>query len=444
VLVHRNINSKRKYAVIAGLAVFFAFVVFNGGIAGRAEEILPAPTNPTDAAEVADINQSLQEKRQAISALDEQSETLEKNLAEREKQAQTLERDLGILTDNISQNELSIQRTKLEAERVSLELNLLEKTIAQKNAQAQEQRSQLADLLRRWNRQTAQTQLEMTLVYNSFSDFLSRVKETEGVQRSVQDSHDELIALKTQLEQEQATQKTKHDELVQYQSQLASQQTALQQQQNYKDSLLSDTLSAQEKYQALLSNLRAEADRVNAEISTLEQRVREKLAGAGETLAPTNPGILLWPVQPARGVSAGFRDPFYPFRCTKNTGNNCIGEHSGIDIPVPQGTAVRAAADGYVAIARNLDWVRDANGKILRSAYNYVSILHGQTLSTVYGHLSVVSVTEDQFVKRGQVIGLSGALPGTAGAGPWTTGAHLHFEVRENGIPADPLFFLSK
>jgi len=427
---------------LAGGAVVVLVVLASGGAPSRAEQVLPAPpANPADAADVANLNQTLQEKRQAISDLDQQSKTLEQNLAERQKQAQTLERDLGIITDNISQNQLSIQRTQLETERVALELNLLQKTIDQKNNQAQDQRAQLSDLLRRWNRQTAHTQLEVTLVYNSFSDFLTRVKETESVQSSVQNSYDQLMALKTQLEQEQTAQTAKHDELLQYQAQLANQQTGLQQQQNYKDSLLSDTRSAQEKYQSLLTNLHAESDRVNAEISTLEQRVREKLGGAGE-LAPSNPGVLLWPVEPTRGISAGFHDPSYPFRCTRQTGNNCIGEHSGADIPTPQGTPVRAAADGYVAIARNLDWVRDGNGKILRPAYNYVSILHGQTLSTVYGHLSVVSVAEDQFVKRGQVIGLSGALPGTAGAGPWTTGAHLHFEVRQNGIPADPMPFL--
>lgn len=432
----------KRLIALAGAAVVVIVVLASGGAPSRAEQIIPTPANPTDAADVANLNQTLQEKRQAISDLDQQSKTLEQTLAERQKQAQTLERDLGIITDNISQNQISIQRTQLETERVALELNLLQKTIDQKNNQAKDQRAQLSDLLRRWNRQTAHTQLEVTLVYNSFSDFLSRVKETESVQRSVQDSYDQLMALKTQLEQEQNAQTSKHDELVQYQTQLTNQQTGLQQQQNFKDSLLSDTRSAQDKYQSMLTNLHAESDRVNAEISTLEQRVREKLVGAGETLAPTNPGVLLWPVEPLRGISAGFHDPSYPFRCTKATGNNCIGEHSGADIPTPQGTPVRAAADGYVAIARNLDWVRDADGKILRPAYNYVSILHGQTLSTVYGHLSVVSVTEDQFVKRGQVIGLSGALPGTAGAGPWTTGAHLHFEVRQNGIPTDPMPFL--
>ncbi|MFA5272600.1 MAG: peptidoglycan DD-metalloendopeptidase family protein [Candidatus Peribacter sp.] len=102
--------------------------------------------------------------------------------------------------------------------------------------------------------------------------------------------------------------------------------------------------------------------------------------------------------------------------------------HNGLDVAAGQGSPVHAAADGIVFFARD----GGATG------YSYVLVGHQGGYATLYGHLSQIAVSAGQALRQGEFIGLSGGEPGTRGAGPTTTGPHLHFEVLANGTNIDP------
>lgn len=98
--------------------------------------------------------------------------------------------------------------------------------------------------------------------------------------------------------------------------------------------------------------------------------------------------------------------------------------HAGIDLAVPVGTAVHAADTGTVRYA---SWM-DGYG-------NYICIQHTSSMSTCYGHNSRLMVSVGQSVTQGQVIAASGNTG-------HSTGPHVHFEVRINGNPVDPMGYL--
>jgi murein DD-endopeptidase MepM/ murein hydrolase activator NlpD len=135
---------------------------------------------------------------------------------------------------------------------------------------------------------------------------------------------------------------------------------------------------------------------------------------AGAAAAANIPSI--WPaVGPLRSGVGVRSNPF---------GGGNLEYHKGQDISVPTGTPVSATADGVVVIAR---WVKGYG--------NGIYIDHGNGIMTRYGHLSRIDVVEGQAVKKGQQLGLSGSTGRS-------TGPHLHYEVRINGVPVSPLPYL--
>ncbi|HEX6076285.1 MAG TPA: peptidoglycan DD-metalloendopeptidase family protein [Micromonosporaceae bacterium] len=161
-------------------------------------------------------------------------------------------------------------------------------------------------------------------------------------------------------------------------------------------------------------DLRRESARIQADIRALAARDR----GRGRAAAGSG-GRFVMPARGWKSSDFGWRwDPYY----------RVWQLHAGMDIAAPGGSLIRAAAAGRVFRA---GW----NGGYGRYTCLYHGLSSGKGLATCYAHQSRIGVSYGQHVRRGQVIG----AVGTTGA---STGDHLHFEVRLNGTPVNPLRWL--
>jgi len=156
---------------------------------------------------------------------------------------------------------------------------------------------------------------------------------------------------------------------------------------------------------------------LQAESARIAAAIRNRAAGGGPTVRPG--ARLLMPVNGWKTSDFGMRlDPVY----------GVYRLHAGVDLAAPGGAPIRAAAAGEVLRA---GW----NGGYGNYTCLYHGRFEGKGFATCYAHQSAIGVRTGQQVRQGQVIG----RVGTTGA---STGDHLHFEVRLNGDPVNPLPWL--
>jgi murein DD-endopeptidase MepM/ murein hydrolase activator NlpD len=192
---------------------------------------------------------------------------------------------------------------------------------------------------------------------------------------------------------------------------LASARQAVQERQSTLVSTRADRMNA-------LEEINETEEDLDGDVAAIQGELAATLAGYGSVPLPAGPIVpgngsgLIWPVSGA--VVSGF-------------GMRWGRMHEGIDIAVPAGTPIRAAASGTVILVQ---------GEAESGGYgNFTCLEHGGGLQTCYAHQSAVAVSSGQSVGQGDVIGYVGCTG-------HCFGDHLHFEVRVNGAPTDPLGYL--
>ncbi len=351
------------------------------------------------------LEQIQQEGKETQEKIEEVTKTEKQYINEVNEVEEQLLGALSELNDLYSK----MDKARSEVDKVTIELVLKEEELNKIEEELEEKTGILNERVAAIYKNGNENILEILLKAEDFLDFISKLKlmnlfaeqDTQNIQL-IKEKRKATIGIKKSiidLREEQKDHESKVEELVTQAEQKASEVGDLY---GNKKNLLSQTTANKKA----LMEMKKQLEIKEAEVTRILESYKYGSAPSGK---------FMWPV--AGRVQSGFGYRIHPIFGTRRF-------HSGIDIVASYGTLVKAADGGQVVQAGYF------------GGYGYsVMLYHGGGFATWYAHLSSINVSVGQFVERGQVIGLVGSTG-------WSTGPHLHFEVRINGTPQNPLAYL--
>jgi murein DD-endopeptidase MepM/ murein hydrolase activator NlpD len=351
------------------------------------------------------------------------AQDLQSQLDQKRAQLEQTEAQAGVLTTTIDRYSNQIDSLAGQVATLRNREAIVQADLDAKEAELERARARLVVLRERLHRSLRVLKDRLVGIYKSDEpDVLTVILESDGFDdlvsryeylRTIEDQDNAIVSRVRDLRNEtRATVKqiqAVRDELAAKKAELARTRSQLEARKSELDSVRDRKATA-------LSEVESHRHELEGEVNALEGEIQAQLqAAASSTPAlPAGPiqgessAGLIWPVNGP--VVSGFGPRWGSF-------------HAGIDIAVPAGTPIRAAASGTVAFS---GWYGGYG--------NYTCIGHSGSLSTCYAHQSSYAVTSGS-VSQGQVIGYVGCTG-------HCFGDHLHFEVRVNGSPVDPLGYL--
>lgn len=398
----------------------FALLVIAAGFALALPATRSVALTPADArSQYREDQKRLGDARHRIKQYKQREQGLNGEIAALDTRLAAIDTQLADMQTKIAgvQTDLATTKVKLAEKRAELELKRQE--LAAAKARLAWQETVFKDRLVQVYKAGGVSFIDVLVNARGFADLVERMKlagelvgSDDAMVGALQAARDDVAAEEQATaadEAEIAAMATKlqkqSDRLVALQAAMtATQAEALAARQN-KSQTLAVVATNRQDWEAQQRQLMAESAQLAAIIK----------GDSGSSGGSKSTGSMVWPVNGPITSPFGWRtNPIW----------NTREFHTGIDIGVPEGTPI-VAADGGTVISTSW-W--DGGG-------NVTVIQHANNIATVYMHQASFAVSTGAVVTRGQVIG----YVGMTGA---TTGPHLHFEVRVNGNPVDPMGYL--
>ncbi|MEO1207944.1 MAG: peptidoglycan DD-metalloendopeptidase family protein [Cyanobacteria bacterium J06638_20] len=350
--------------------------------------------------------QSLQELQQKKKTVDQQRQSLQEESEQLRQQTNQAEQTLDGLEDTIAATSDQIAATEYRLTKAEERLQAVKDSLQVAEAAYEESRQATVARLQFLQRQQGSKGWAVLLQSENFNEFLERRYQLKRVYAS---DRNVLVDLKG-----------KADEL-------KMQREIVEEQKNRVALLRQELLAKKQQYEAeaeqqtqLISRLNEDRAALTAAQAQLQRDsdaiaalIREKVAASTGIVRGT--GVFIYPVNGR--LTSGFGQRRHPILGTSRF-------HAGVDFGASQGTTIRAADSGKVIFS---GWYGGYGRAVV--------IDHGGGITTLYAHASRLYVNVGQVVSQGQAI----AAVGSTGL---STGPHLHFEVRQNGNPVNPMPYL--
>jgi peptidoglycan DL-endopeptidase CwlO len=345
---------------------------------------------------------------------------LQQKLNSKQNKLSHVQAHAGVLTGRISHESAQLDRLTSEVAELRNREAEVAARLSQKQAELNQAQARLDALKRRLHEAIQILEQRLVAIYESnepdlitvllqahgFDDLLARTQYLETLQHQDNDIVSRVRELRNQMQVTVNTVRAARDEIAARKHELEVTKAALEQR-------TAQLATARRKQHATLEEVRKRQGDLETDVNEISEQIAKQLAESSGALpaGPIQPGGhgLIWPVNGP--VVSGFGPRWGSF-------------HEGIDIAVPTGTPIRAAASGSVEIA-------GAEG----GYGNYTCVDHGGGLSTCYAHQERILVSVGQAVSQGQIIGITDCTG-------HCLGPHVHFEIRVNGQAVDPLGYL--